>query len=229
MEGTKFQQVSISTAGSTWAGSTIFQPPVVRTAGVKGFIFNQVGVSSFYMRNLLWLSVFGGLFIMHLSADTIQYQVSSLGSGEYQYTYYVSGSFNQYDFFEVDFDPTQFSSLSNPSTTAAGWDVSAMDGAVLQPQTGMCGPCDPGQYLPEYMDSGTSTGGIFTIDAQYTGSGQPGSQNFYVWQWGANGYTQEQSGTTSAYDSVPEPAGVMFSGMALLVLAAVRVFRPAEQ
>lgn len=220
----------ISTAGPTWAGGTVFSPAVVRTSRVKGFIFKQVGVSSQYMRHLLLLSFCGGLFLTHLSADTyqIQYQVTSIGTDDYQYTYYVSdltGNFLENQEVDIEFDPTLYAygSLSN-ATGPSGWDLSAGDGDLVQPNT-VDG--NVGEFAPYYLDSTQTNNMTFTLDVAYSGTGEPGAQSFIIDQFNSAGTMSSSigSGTTSLLDPTPEPANVGLSGIGLLVLAVCAAVR----
>lgn len=232
MKGATLQKMLRSTAGSTGASSTIFPPLMVRAAWVRGFFLTRL---MYYpsMRNLLRLALCCGALIMPVFASTvIQYQVANLGSGNYQYTYYVSGNFNQNQEFDIQFDASVFGTLSNP-TGPSGWDLAAADGDLTQPQGGPCSPCAPGDFAPFYMNSAATTGGIFTLDftlaAAYSGP-TPGSQPFSVQQFDPNGVgpaTEIDAGTTTPYGAVPEPASWALSGAGLLVLAVVKAVRRA--
>src|SRR5579883_3290423 len=218
MQGININRTATSTAGSTWAGSTVLPRPLVQRMGVSGFILKACRVSSQYMRHLLWLSFCGGLFINTLAADTyqIQYQVSgpSNGPGTYQYTYYVddlSGNFIANQEIDIQFDGTAFSSLSNPTTDNANWDVTV---PFTFNQPGWCGTGCMGDFLPYYVGATPSNTATFTLNASYTGSGTPGSQTFLIEDF--NNPTDPPptligSGTTTLYGSTPEPANVALS------------------
>src|SRR5258708_6985563 len=66
------------------------------------------------MRILFSLPLCAGFFASSLAAITVDFQVSSLGSNAYRYTYLVSGfTFLTNQELEIRFDPTLYGTLSN--------------------------------------------------------------------------------------------------------------------
>src|ERR1700693_3566280 len=113
------------------------------------------------MRNLLWLSLFGGLLLMPLSADTIQYQVATVSPGVYQFTYFLSGSFAANQEVDIQFDPTVYTVLSNGQpAVSSDWDVMVFE------------PNNPegtqGDYTAYALVDNPSLAGPFSVDATYT-------------------------------------------------------------
>jgi hypothetical protein len=180
------------------------------------------------MRNLLLLLFIGGLIVTNLSAITIDYTLSNVAGNVYEYTYAISGSFNANEAIFIDF-PTNSPSDSN--VTIEDPPVSGFT-ATYQPGFGGGQPNDV-----EYMSqvNNPSLAGPFVVEFTYTGTGQPGAQNYDVNQYDSNLNLQQTvvvNGTTMIEaDPVPEPSGLGLGAMALLVMGACwavrRMRRPA--
>jgi len=181
------------------------------------------------MRNLIWLVLIGGLIVTNLSAITIDYTLSSLGSSQYEYTYTISGTFNADEAIFIDFPTTSpaDSNLSIPVSPSSNWT------ATIEPSLGGGQPIDI-----EYMSqvNSPSLAGPFVVEFTYTGTGQPGPQNYDVNQYDSTQTVLEQmvvvNGTTVLQaGTVPEPSGLGLSAMALLAMGACwavrRVRRPS--
>jgi len=184
------------------------------------------------MRNLLWLLFIGGLIVTNLSAITIDYTLSSLGSNVYEYTYAISGTFDANEAIAIDF-PTPVTlggngdtNLSIPENPNSAWTASILS------SIGPGVPMDI-QYMSEVNNP--SLAGPFVVEFTYTGPGQPAAQNYNVYQYDSTQttYTTVVANATTIFqaDPVPEPSGLGLSAMALLAMGACwavrRVRRPA--
>lgn len=176
------------------------------------------------MRNLLWLSLCVGLLLMPLSAATIQYQVApTLNAGVYEFTYFISGTFSANQEIDILFNPSLYTALTNgQANPSSDWDL-----MLFQPNVP---PGQPGDYSAYAQVNNPSLAGPFTVDATYTGSGQPGSQHFMIQQFdssGMNVISQIDSGWTTPYnaDPVPEPSSVFLSAVGLSVLGVFKAVR----
>ncbi len=188
------------------------------------------------MRNLLWLSILGGLIITSLSAATIQYTVTPIGppnQNEFQYTYYIDPSLNLSinQAIDIKFNILNYSNLTNAvADPASDWSAMAFS---PDPQTFF-----PGDYIALANVNHPSLSGPFTVDFTYVGTQQqptPGAQPFEIDQYNSNGgfVGTLSTGTTSALvvdPPVPEPRGISVSvvGM-LLVCIAVSARRRARR
>lgn len=192
------------------------------------------------MRNLILLCLVSGLGVMHLSADSIQYSITNLGGNEWQYSYTLSGVYNQYQSIQLDLcsassgctDGSLYSNLTGSLGSNSGSDWSLM---VYQPNSGAD---EPGTFQLQSLVNTDPLNGPFSVDFDYTGTGTPGAQYFSVYQLDSNGnYVSTILGaapgqpvtdgvlTTLLADPVPEPASFAFSGIGLLVLAACKAMR----
>jgi len=204
-----------STAGPTWSGSTSFVFSLVQKAWVNGFILMNLEYHR-SMRNLLWLALWSCLIVTTSSAATIEYQLSVLPTpGQYRYTYTIEGTFSQNQVIDIQFDPTLYGSLFN-GQAGSDWNL-----LVFQPNIPLGAY---GDYSILALINNPSVAGTFSVDFTYLGTGDLGGpQMFTVDQYDANGnYISNvtTSSTIVAYDSVPEPTGVAFSSIGLLVICA---------
>jgi len=174
------------------------------------------------MRIAFWLPVSAGLLAMNLSAATIQFGVSNLGSNLYQYDYMISGiTFQANEELDIQFDPALYGVLSNG---VAGSGFSLM---LLQPNNP---PGTTGVYSAYSLVNNPSLSGQFSVDFTYLGPGQPGSQAFLINQYNQNGtlVSTVASGETVSLGqtSVPEPVSFSLVGVGLLI---GWVFRAAKR
>jgi hypothetical protein len=177
------------------------------------------------MRNLLWLSLCGGLLlIMPLSAATIQYQVApTLTAGVYEFTYFINGTFSANQEIDIQFDPSLYTALSNgQASPSSDWDL-----MLLQPNMPLGGT---GDYQAYAMVNNPSLAGPFKVDGTYTGSGTPGSQAFTIKTLdssGMNVISETAPSWTTPYntDPVPEPSSVFLSAVGLSVLGVFKAVR----
>ena len=191
------------------------------------------------MRNLLWLLLCGALFLTNLSADSVQYQLTSLGGGTYQYQYFLSGNFNPPDpgtylALDITFD-TSYSNLVNTSSSSSSW-----LSFVLQPVPG--NPPGPGDYIAEAKVTNPPLNGTFSVSFAYSPvSGDPAVPGPQAWMEDEfnksdgsifqpsaplpSGLTTLQS---TADPVVPEPSSFALSGMLLAALICFAVRRKAH-
>jgi len=229
MQSNSLPHIALSTAGSTRAGSTVFPRSLVQRSWAKGFISKKAGVSFLYMRNLLWLLLCGSLLLtVNLTAATISYTVTPLGSGVYEFTYFLSGTFGINQEIDIQFDPAEYTLLANGQPAVSGdWDT-----MVFQPNVP---PGQPGDYTLFALVNNPSTAGPFSIDATYSsGTDGPGSQFFTIQQFDESGLNiigQVGSGWTTPNntDPVPEPAGFWLSAVGLLVVGALKAVRRQQR
>lgn len=223
-----------STAGPTRAGSTTVSVCLVLKSLIARLFKQHLEYYS-CMRNLLALLFLGGLLITNLSAITIDYTLTPLGSGEYQYDYTITGSFNAYEQIDIDFptavnlgDPND-SNLSIVGSTDPAWSAS------IESSIGGGQPIDL-QYETSVGETGTpNLAGPFEVEFDYSGSGQPGPQSFTVYQYNGSFTAPSPTIVTTGMtlDSLPEPSGLGLSAMALLAMCACwasrRIRRQAAQ
>lgn len=180
------------------------------------------------MRNLFWLSLCGSLFIANLSADSIQYTITDLDNGEYEYNYFLTGEYDANQVVEIDLcsaasNCSDWALYNNPvdmSNAGEDWSTGAFE---ADPAGNL-----PGLWLAESLVDDASLTGSFSVYFQYTGSGTPGPQPFSVWELSDGNPTNLiTSGTTTLMqtDPTPEPASWALSGLALLVIAAFKLIR----
>jgi MYXO-CTERM domain-containing protein len=171
------------------------------------------------MRITFWLPLWAGLLAPIVQAGTVQFEVSNLGSGSYQYTYLLSGfTFQANEDLDVQFDPGIYAALSNPT---AG-DPTQFTAMAFQP--------DPasGDYIALALVNSPSLAGPFEVDFTLVGGGQPGPQPYSLNQFDPNGFllgTVATGETSLASTTAPEPGGVMLGGVGLLLLAGAAFAR----
>jgi hypothetical protein len=180
------------------------------------------------MRNLLGLLLLGGFFLTHLSADSVQYQLTSFGGGSYQYQYFINGTFNTaYEVVDIVFD-TSYTGVTNTSSLSSDW-----SSFILQPA-----PLGPSDYIAETLDTTAPLNGTFSVKFSYSAQNGdptvPGPQTFMFDQYDSHGnfvhhisqgLTTQQSITDPV---VPEPSSFALSGMLLAVLVSFAARRKAR-
>ena len=168
------------------------------------------------MRKAIWLPVWAGLFAANASAGLIQFQVTSLGGNEYQYNYILNGFTLAAD-QAIDIVFTQGMYVNNslingvPANPNATWDLE-----ILQPDTNLS---SDGLYSLQALVNNPSLAGTFSVQFQWAGVGQPGSQSYSVDTYNGTGpgAILLSSGTpTNTVSSVPEPSSLWLGGFGLL-------------
>jgi hypothetical protein len=146
-------------------------------------------------------------------AGTIQYLVTNLGAGTPpldRYTYYLTDVTllaNQ----EVDivFSAASYGTLSN-GVTGSGLDL-----VLLQPGNPLGAP---GHFSAMAETNIGLVQGSWSVDFVSTGTGQPGSQSYFINQYDANGrfLSTLDSGSTQNISAAPEPGTFLLLGLAVL-------------
>jgi len=182
------------------------------------------------MRNFLWLLLCGGLYVANLSADSVQYSLTSNGGNSYTYQYFLNSSFTQpYEVLDVVFDAS-YTNVTNASVlNGASW-----SSFILNPAPGDT----QHDYYAEALVSNPPLNGTFAVTFTYSAlngdPSTPGSQAFMFEQFDSNGnfVSQLSSGLTTQQSitdpAVPEPSSVGLSGMMLAGLAYLRARRNAQ-
>ena len=139
------------------------------------------------------------LFEVHDVADTLP------GEDRWQYRYFVSGTFHQFDELSVLFDSGQVSAISAGAAPNSQWTVVTL----AQPDAGI--PAD-GIYAAMALVDNPSLTEPFVVDFVRTGGALPGAQRFEVLDASFN---LKDAGITIP---VPEPASyaLLVAGLAML-------------
>ncbi len=156
------------------------------------------------MQKAVWLLIGAGLLVGKLPATTIQFDVTSLGSNEYSYSYGVSDvTLQANQELDIEFDPHLYGSLSS-GVAPSGFSLLLFE--PNQPLGAL------GDYSALAVLNNPSLAGTFSVDFSFIGSGQPGAQAFFINQYDQFGNFKGtiESGTTtdlSVASAVPEPGG----------------------
>jgi hypothetical protein len=164
------------------------------------------------MRMITCITLVLGGFVGTCLAGTIQFQETNLGGNVFTYSYFISGfTFQQNEELDVRFDPALYGVLSNPT---AGPDFSAM---VFQPNNP---PGTFGDYSALALVNNPSFTGPFKVTVTYLGSGQPGSQPFYLNLYDTNldfiGTLASGTTTPGGPTTIPEPGSLALAGLGIL-------------
>ena len=171
---------------------------------------------------MCWLLIFAGLMTGSSAfAGLVQYSTTPAASGGtrafggtlYRYTFLVSGfNFQADQELDIRFDPNQFSHINLVSGTQAGFST-----LLLQPNN----PTGSTGSFSALATQNNVTGGNFILDAYYTGSGEPGSQLYFINQYTSSGsfVGTLQTGNTIA---APEPSTFAIGGVMLVLGGMLR-------
>jgi len=183
------------------------------------------------MRNLIRLALLAGLTFGSLSAATITYSVTSLGTStlgnpNFRYTYNLTGAplaLNQE--LGILFEVSRYASISNGVALPG----TGLDLLLFQPGNPIAAP---GRYSLLALVNNPSMIGTFTVDVAYILAGNaptPGAQSYVIDQFNPQGFFagQVDSGFTTQSQSqfvIPEPGTIILSaaGLALVALARKR-------
>lgn len=158
-------------------------------------------------------------------ATTIEYDVSDLGGGTWEYTYTLTDftftATPNYDTgFTIFFDYTTYDALVDTSPTNLDWDP------ILNPvDKGLSGD----GYLDELASTSTLTlPDVFSVQFTWSGTGTPGPQSFEVYEFFDDGSldgilnTIETGFTsrTAQMNPIPEPGTLTLLGFGMLALAS---------
>lgn len=167
------------------------------------------------MRNRFWLPLCFAVIGAGLQAGTIQFQTTNLGGNTYQYTYFPSGfALQANQELDIRFSPILYTNL-NSGVAGAGFDL-----ALLQPNN----PSGTfGDYSALALVNNPLLTGPFSVNFNYLGSGQPGSQPYRINQYNQSGafVATIDSGVTTPVGgapSVPEPGTLPLAGAALAAI-----------
>jgi hypothetical protein len=166
------------------------------------------------------LILFAGIICLAATPDVladstqVQYQFSNISGNEWSYTYTVTSTpLTANEAFTVFFTQGLYSNLQKQPPSPDGWSVFSTQ--PVPPTT----LNTPGQYTALALNDGASLTGPFMITFDYSGAGTPGSQDFSIDRFDANGnlLNNVTTGVTTPFaQQVPEPA----TGLLLLVGAA---------
>ncbi|WP_189408402.1 hypothetical protein [Alteromonas halophila] len=170
------------------------------------------------IRTLVITSLF--LFAASSKAVIIEYDVTDLGGGSYQYDYTVINDdlVAGVEEFSLFFDYTLFTSLSL-DTGPTGWLTYAFNPDLGLPDDGLYGAFID---LASPIALGDMLGG-FSVVAQYIGAGMPGSQFFEVYDIGFNVVAAGNTQRANTAD-VAEPGA-----LALLLLGLAGLSRAVRR
>jgi len=158
----------------------------------------------------LWILLLAG----QLSAGTVWYQATSLGSNFYRYDYTIDYNFLQYQELDIKFDPTLYSNLTN------GVASSDFNLVLLQPNN----PSGTsGDYSLLALIGNPTLAGPFSVKFMFLGAGEPGSQLYFINQFDPSG--QNLIDTIESGSTVPEPANWLMAGAGLIVSGMLRGVR----
>jgi hypothetical protein len=156
-----------------------------------------------------------------LAAANVAFDITSLGTNHYRYSYVVSGiQFQVNQELDIRFDPALYGTLSN-GVAPAGFDL-----LLLQPNNP---PGVSGDYSALSLVNNPSLSGTFSVEVVFLGNGTPGAQPFFINQLDANGsllsVVTSGNSSSAAGGSVPEPAGWTLAGAGFLLGGLWRAVR----
>jgi MYXO-CTERM domain-containing protein len=171
------------------------------------------------MRITFWLPLWAGLLAPIVQAGTVQFEVTKEGSGNYQYTYLLSGfTFQANDDLDIQFDPSIYATLSSPAVPDPTQFMPIGDPVNVPPG-------GTGDYIALALMNNANTTGAFTVDFTLEGGAQPGPQPYSI-NVTDGGFIESTiaTGTTIA-ETAPEPGSLILGGVGLLLLAGAAFAR----
>ena len=158
------------------------------------------------------LTMFAAGLAAQLSGAAIQFEVSNLGGGTFQYTYSVTSFLPctpscAGDTLDLSFDGSVYNLLSNPvAQPSSDWSTT-----LFQPNTL---PGLAGDFLVTALVDHPSLAGPLSVDFTLQQGGSPGSQPFTIFD--ANFNAVGSGETTSGVTTSPEPANLLLVAGALI-------------
>ena len=172
---------------------------------------------------MCWLLLFAGLMTGSSAfAGLVQYSTTPASSGGtsafggtlYHYTFLVSGfNFQANQELDIRFNATQFSHINLISGPQAGFSP-----LLLQPNN----PIGSTGSFSALATQNNVSGGNFSLDAYYTGSGEPGSQLYFINQYTAGGSFVGTLQTGNTVAATPEPSTFAIGGVMLALGGMLR-------
>jgi len=173
----------------------------------------------FNSRIAIWLPLSALLMAGFSHAGTILYEVATVGQLPVQggstvplfrYTYQASGmTFLANQELDIVFSAQLYGEISD-GVADPGFDL-----LLLQPNNP---PGAPGHFSALALANIGVGQGTWSVDFTFTGPGQPGSQQFYINQYDANGrfITTLESGSTQDLAGAPEPGTFWLLGLVVM-------------
>ena len=164
------------------------------------------------IRTLCWVTLWAAVLVVNMAAETIQVQVTDLGSNNFRYDYSITGGFlfQQNDELAIQFDASVYGSISNP---VANSDFSAIVLQVNNP------PGSPGVYSAQALVNNPSLSGPFSVDFTLLPGEEPGPQLFDIGRFGPGGRIVLERGSTQFL--VPEPSSFSLALLGLMLTAGL--------
>lgn len=164
------------------------------------------------------------------SAATIDYTVTDLGGGTFQYTYSISGvAFSAGETLDIAFNGSPMAGLGGPYDALMA--AQAGDSSCSAPGSCTAGtewsltlfapnspPGSSGDYLATAQVTNPSLAGPFFANFTLQPGGQPGPQSFTIFDSNFNAIDSGE--TTALVSGVPEPATVWLA-IAGMVMAGI--------
>jgi hypothetical protein len=172
---------------------------------------------------MCWLLILAGLMTSSsVFAGLVQYSTTPASSGGsnafggtlYRYTYLISGfNFQADQELDIRFDAGQFSHITLVSSTQPGFNT-----LLLQPNN----PLGATGSFSALATQNNAPNATFVLDAYYTGTGDPGSQLYFVNQYSATGAFQGTLSTGNTVSATPEPSTFLTGGFLLVAGGMLR-------
>jgi MYXO-CTERM domain-containing protein len=171
------------------------------------------------MRITFWLTLWAGLLAPIVQAGTVQFEVTNEGSGNYQYTYLLSGfTFQANDDLDVQFNPTIYATLTSAAVPDPTQFMPIGDPVNVPPG-------GTGDYIALALVNNANEAGAFTVDFTLEGGAQPGPQPYSINETEAGFVVDTLATGTTIAETAPEPGSLILGGVGLLLLAGAAFAR----